>query len=151
MSKLQRYATKSTIMDVYVELGDETFKFNLNEELMISEEKINNETLVQSSSYAFLSMLYQKLIKASKDAEMEAKKTRAQKFLNWKQDINPETQRPYNDETASCYAEVDKKYQEVLKKWLETQEKCNFLGACVKAFEMRKDLIQTLSANIRKG
>ncbi len=151
MSKLQKYAIKSQVMEVYIELGDEVFKFNLNEELQISEERINQETLNQASSYAFLSMVHKKLIKAARDAEMEAKKTRAQQYLNWKQDINPDTDKPYNDEQCSSHAEVSQKYQTALKRWTEIQEKCNVIETCVKSFEMRKDLIQTLSANIRRG
>ncbi len=151
MGKLKNYALKSTIMEIYIELGDETFKFNLNEELVISEQRIESEIMSQSNSYAFLSMLHKKLIKATKDAEMESSRTYSQQYLNWKQDIDQETGKPYNNDQAKAYAEVSKKFQEAQKKWVELQEKCGALEACVRAFEMRKDLIQTLSANIRKG
>lgn len=150
MSKLQKYATKSSVMDVYIELGDEIFRFNLTDEIKISEEGIDNEIKNQANSYALLSMLHKKLIKAARDAEMEAKRVRAQQYLNWKQDINPDTNRPYPDEQCSSYAEVSEKYQAALRRWTDVQEKCNVLETCVRAFEMRNDLLRTLSANIRK-
>lgn len=150
MGKLKNYAIKSSIMEIYIELGDEVFKFNLNEELMISEQRIESEIMTQSNSYAFLAMLHKKLIKATKDSEMESSRVYSQQYLNWKQDIDPETQKPYNNDQAKAYAEVSKKFQDAQKKWVELQEKCNVLETCVRAFEMRKDLIQTLSANIRK-
>lgn len=149
MGKIQKYAAKSQIMDISIHFGEESFSFNLHEELEISEERLQREIQGQPSSFAFLSMLHKKLLKVAKDQEMKMKAVRAQQYLNWKQDINPETSRPYSDDQSDAYAEVSKKYQEALKEYLDAFDMVNTIETAVKSFEMRANLIQTLSANSR--
>lgn len=149
MGKINRFAAKSKLMEISITYGNEVFSFNLNEELQISEERLQREITEQPSSFAFLSMLHKKLLKSAKDLEMKMKAVRAQQYLNWKQDINPDTGRPYSDDQADAYAEVSKKYREALSIYLNALDQVNTIETAVKSFEMRSNLIQTLSANSR--
>lgn len=148
-SKIQKYATKSQLLDVKIKLGDEVFTFNLNEELAITEERIQTELLVQASSYAFVGMLYKKLLAVIEDRKLEATKAKAKCYLWWKGETN-DVGKPYSDDYCWCQADVDKEYVAALEALNEAKEKANVLEVCVKAFEERKDLIQTVSANNRK-
>ena len=74
MGKIGIYASTSKLMDIRIHYGDEKFKFNLYEELVVNENKINSELKEQPSAYSFNSMLKKKLIRRMKDREKEKEK-----------------------------------------------------------------------------
>ena len=151
MAKLQKYAETSTLLEINISFGEESFHFNLFKELIISEEKINEEAIEQASSYAFLSMLHTKVLRVAKDKKAEMEKIYAKKYVNYKTTIDPDTKRPYPKETAKEMATKNPTYQEAIRVYHQAEEEASILWSCVKAFEQRKDLIQTLSANLRKN
>ncbi len=148
-SKIQKYSSKSKVLDVKIKLGDEVFTFNLHEELAITEDRVQAELLVQASSYAFVGMLHKKLLSVIEDRKLTASNKKASSYLWWKGEVN-ETGRPYSDDYCWAQAEVDKEYAKAMEELNEAKEKANILEVCVRAFEERKDLIQTVSANNRK-
>ena len=150
MGKIQKYASRSTLMDITIELGQETFKFNLNEELAVTEASVQREILEQASSYAFVGMLHKKLLKVVADRTLEVQKTWAKSYTWYKGEVNDDTGKPYSDDYAKQLANLDKDYLAAVEALNNITEKAGVLGICVKAFEARKDLIQTISANIRK-
>jgi hypothetical protein len=149
MSKIQRYAKKAQLMEVSVKLGEESFSFNLFEELTITEARINAELFIQPNSYAFVGMLYKRLLAVIDDRKLEATKARATSYLWWKGERN-DFDKPYSDDYCQAQADIDKDYLEKLVALNEAKEKAGILEICVRAFEERKDLIQTISANNRK-
>lgn len=151
MKKVKRYAEKSRLMDVSISYGDEDFHFNLFAELVIDENTINNELMVQPSSYAFLSMLHKKVLRIAKDKKAETEKIYANKYVLYKKQIDTDTNRQNPKETAKELAIRSKDYQNSLQEYHKAEEDAGIIEVCVKAFEQRKDLIQTLSANIRKS
>ena len=149
-SKIQKYAAKSQLMDISIKLGEgETFKFNLFEELEITEERVQTELLVQASSYAFVGMLHKRLLTVMEDRKLTASTAKAKSYLWWKGEEN-DNGKPYSDDYCWAQAEVDKEYVAAMKEYNEAKEKAGLLEICVTAFEERKDLIQTISANNRK-
>lgn len=150
MSRINKYAGKSGLMDIHIQLGTEVFRFNLFEELAISEARINTEILEQASSYAFLGMLHKKLVRAAKDQELEVVKQYNLGYIRFKKEMNEETGKPINDDLAKAKSATTKEYIEACNRAGEIQEKANLIKVCVDAFEQRKDLIQTISANLRK-
>lgn len=151
MSKLQKYAQKSSVMAITIILDNgEKFRFNLHEELKISEEKLNFEAIEQSSSYAFLGMLYRRLVKATDDRKMEMTKAWAVAYSSTKGQTNEQTGRPYADDLAKAMADMDDDYIEAVKVYTDAKYKAGMLETCVTAFEQRASLIQTISANNRK-
>jgi hypothetical protein len=151
MKKLQKYAKASSLMDITIVLDNgEKFKFNLYRELEISEERLNFEAMEQPSSYAFLSTLYQKLIKVVDDRKLEASKAWAKYYIAVKADINPNTGRNYADDLAKAMADDSDEYAEAMEAYSTAKYKAGLLQTCVSSFESRANLIQTISANNRK-
>lgn len=151
MSRLQKYAQKSDLMNISIILDSgERFKFNLFEELQISEDRLNYEAMDQPSSYAFLGMLHNKLISVVEDRKMAMDKAWSAAYVAAKQDTNPDTGRPYSDDMAKAMASVSKEYLDSYSEYLQSKFKASILGTCVNSFEHRVSLIQTISANNRK-
>lgn len=151
MSRLQKYAEKSDLMNVYITLDSgEKFRFNLFEELQISEDRLNYEAMDQPSSYAFLGTLHRKLISVVEDRKMTMDKAWSSAYIEAKQSPNPDTGRPYSDDMAKAMASVSKEYLSSQSVYLESKFKAGILETCVNAFEQRVSLIQTISANNRK-
>ena len=148
--KLLQYASKSGLMEISISYGKEEFSFNLNDELTIDENKINHEAQVQPSAYAFLNMLYKKLLRAYKEAERKAEKKHAHLWLQYKKDKDPESGRAMNNDSVRAMIIKNPDYQELLVAALDAEQQANIIEVCVKSFEQRSNLIQTLSANLRK-
>jgi len=148
--KLIQYALKSNLMGVNISYGKEDFSFNLNAELAIDENIINREVKEQPSSYAFLNMLYKKLIRAFKEAEKKMERKHSQLFLKYKQE-KEDSGRSLNNDSVKAKINIDPVYNELWNEFIEAEHQAMVLEVCVKAFEQRVNLIQTLSANIRKG
>lgn len=150
MKKIRKYAEISSLMDIKINFSDESFKFNLFKELRVDENTINREIQEQPSSYAFLSMLNVKLKRIAKDKEAEMKKVYATLYTKVKLKIDDETHRPYPKETAKEMTIKSSEYNKAIQVYLQAEEDSGILDACVKSYEQRASLIQTLSANIRK-
>lgn len=150
MSRLNKYARKSDLMNVQIKYGDEMFRFNLYQETKIKEESINQELQNQPSSYAFLIMLHKKLIGVKSSTESLKDRAYAKAFIGYKTSVDDSTGRATSKEVAKEKAQIHKKYIEAEQAYLKANLNCNIIEACVRAFEQRKDILQTLSANQRK-
>ena len=148
--KLQTYSKNSVIMDILITYGKEEFDFNLSTELVIDENRINHEAQVQPSSYAFLNMLYKKLIRASKEAEKKVNKKEAELFIKYKKQTDSTTGRKNANETCRAMILVNQAYIMLQEEFIEAEHQASVIEVCVKAFEQRVNLIQTLSANLRR-
>jgi hypothetical protein len=148
-SKLATYAESSSLMRINVSWGKETFKFNLYEELKISEDQITREAKEHPSSYAFLNMLLKKLILQVDASKSLMEKAWSREYAKYKQKINPDTNRPYNDDLAKAKADTSPVVKERRLEYYSYKNDANILEVAVKAFESRGSLIQTISANVR--
>lgn len=146
-----KYARLSNLMNISIFFGDETFKFNLNSEVVVNENKINQEIQDQPSAYAFLGMLYKKLVRKAQDKKREMEKTYGIMFIKFKSQTDLQTNRPTANDLAKEQAIVSSRYQKAVIEYIEAQHESEILEVCVKSFEQRSSLIQTLSANIRKN
>lgn len=129
-------------MNISIVYNGETFSFNLAEELRITEVTTRDAIKNQPTHYALLAMLHKKMINEVDDLQRQADKQYAIAFDKAGQN-NPANKCKY-------IAEKDVLYQKILKKLLKYRGYKNDLEVCVRAFEQRKDLLQTLSANQRK-
>ncbi len=150
MRKINEYSHSSKLMDFVIKHNGEVFKFNLHEELKINENRISSEILAQPSSYGFLTMLHKEFIKELGHAKIEESKAYASSYLKYKKEVNPETQRSNSEEVAKQKAERSILYLKAQRKVVEINYTVNRIEACVRAFETRGSMIQTLSANRRK-
>ena len=148
-SKLNKYARKSSLMDISLKYGDETISFNLNDELKVNEARINHELKTQPSYYGFLTLLGRRLDRVEADKRAELEKVEAELLIEAKTEIDPNTNRPYNNDVAEAMVKVDEDYQKALKNYNQAKENAGIVSSCIKSFEQRSSLLQTLSANVR--
>ena len=149
MSRLKKFAKISDLMNVKIGYGNETFKFNLYNETRIDVDSLNKELNDQPSSYSFLLMLHKKLIKVKSTKEVLKDRAYAKAFVLHKTSIDESTNRTMSKEVAKEKAQINKEFMDSQEELIQAIHDCNIIEACVKAFEQRKDILQTLSANHR--
>lgn len=137
-------------MDVSIKYGKDRIRFNLYEELMVNENRINEEIANQPTHYAFLSMLLVKLKRSMLDKKAQLDKIEKKLFLEFKQEIDRSTGRPFSNDMAESSVVQTSSYKEALDSYLKAEEDHDTIKVAVESFSQRTSLIQTLSANIRK-
>jgi len=147
MSNLGKYKA-SNLNIVRIRWEGEIIKFNLYEEVAISEAMIAKEIKYQPAHYAFLLRLHKKLLTRFEDLKLSQKKIYSELFLEAKMGSNGG--RPANDDVCKARSLSDERYIKISKQCISARDDADTIYACVKAFEQRKDLLQTLSSNIRK-
>ena len=137
-------------MVVTLKFQGETIKIDLNEELSISETRINKELHDQPTHFAFLSMLLVKMKKELTKSQVDLDKIKGELFIEYKRSIDQETGRPYSNDLAEANVLLEEDYMKAQNRVIEREEQFGIVKAAVDAFNQRKDLIQSLSANLRK-
>lgn len=137
-------------MVVTLKFQGETIRIDLNEELSISEARINKELHDQPTHFAFLSMLLVKMKKELTKSQVDLDKIRGELFIEYKRSIDPETGRTYSNDLAEANVLLEEDYIRAQEIVIEREEQFGIVKAAVDAFNQRKDLIQSLSANLRK-
>ena len=118
---------------------------NITKELSIDENIINSQLKNIPSSYAFLCLLRDNLIKKRDTLEREKNIAYSKAWLFYKESDNR-----LNNDTANHKSMVNPKYLSVEERYLKAVHKANKLISICRAYESRERIIQTLSANIRK-
>lgn len=118
---------------------------NIIKELSIDENIINSQLKNIPSSYAFLCLLRDNLIKKRDTLEREKNIAYSKAWLFYKESDNR-----LNNDTANHKAMVNPKYLSIEERYLKAVHKANKLISICRAYESRERIIQTLSANIRK-
>lgn len=118
---------------------------NITKELSIDENIINSQLKNIPSSYAFLCLLRDNLIKKRDTLEREKNIAYSKAWLFYKESDNR-----LNNDTANHKARVNPKYLSIEERYLKAVHKANKLISICRAYESRERTIQTLSANIRK-
>lgn len=118
---------------------------NIIKELSIDENIINSQLKNIPSSYAFLCLLRDNLIKKRDTLEREKNIAYSKAWLFYKESDNR-----LNNDTANHKAMVNPKYLSIERRYLKAVHKANKLISICRAYESRERIIQTLSANIRK-
>lgn len=118
---------------------------NITKELSIDENIINSQLKNIPSSYAFLCLLRDNLIKKRDTLEREKNSAYSKAWLFYKESDNR-----LNNDTANHKAMVNPKYLSIEERYLKAVHKANKLISICRAYESRERIIQTLSANIRK-
>ena len=118
---------------------------NITKELSIDENIINSQLKNIPSSYAFLCLLRDNLIKKRYTLEREKNIAYSKAWLFYKESDNR-----LNNDTANHKAMVNPKYLSIEERYLKAVHKANKLISICRAYESRERIIQTLSANIRK-
>jgi hypothetical protein len=123
-------------------VDDETVKINLLKELIIDEDNITQQVLEHPRVFGFLSRVHKYLVKQAKRAEINRKKVRAQRMEYLQKNGVSIT-------GSKEMVDKDKQYVDAHHKQIELEYKRDTLESILESFKHRKDLMQTLSANIR--
>ena len=118
---------------------------NITKELSIDENIIYSQLKNIPSSYAFLCLLRDNLIKKRDTLEREKNIAYSKAWLFYKESDNR-----LNNDTANHKAMVNPKYLSIEERYLKAVHKANKLISICRAYESRERILQTLSANIRK-
>jgi hypothetical protein len=148
MKRLIRYKT-SQVNQINIRYGKEVIKFNLFAEVRIIESQLEKELKYQPSYYGFLLLLHKQLMAEFEKLKHERKRVHGLLYLNAK-DRKATNGRFHSDEGAKAYADSHKRFLRISTQCIKVREDADKIYACVRAFEQRKDLMQTLSSNIRK-
>jgi hypothetical protein len=148
--KILKYAKTSDIMNVAIRYGREKFSFNLYEEIVIDENIITEEAKNQPTNYAFLTMLHKKLTRYCKDLELEMKKEYSKQMEKIRSEKDPSTGRPPSKDVCDVKIQASPSYQEKCRELISAEHNAEVIKVCVTSFEQRKDILQTISANLRK-
>jgi hypothetical protein len=144
MGRLIDYAETTDIMKMKVQYNKQTFSWDMFEELKIVETKLNSHVKGQTTSYAFLAMLHVKLKIKHRDQIKHVKRMKDGLMVKYKGKYKTVT-----EAEAFMYSN-HKELKEQEDKALQIEELKDLLEVCVRAFEQRKDMLQSLSANVRK-
>lgn len=148
MSSLKSYRSLK-VNNIKIIFDGQTIKFNLFKELAINEDRLDKEIKNQPSYYGFLLLIQKKLLTKFENLKQDRKRLYAKLYLQAKKKTT--NGRPYNDDMAKAYVEAHPQYVSITKNCIIAKDEADTIYSCIKAFEQRKDLIQTLSSNNRKN
>lgn len=140
---------KSDINLIDITYGGKRFKFNIWEETQIHEAGLEAEIKGQASRYAFVFTLHKKLL-AKFETKKHERKAAFGRLLSQAKSKVQKNGRPYTDDAAKGWVESHKEYVGLTRECIQIREASDVLLGCVRAFEQRKDLMQTLASNLRK-
>ena len=147
--KLHAQAKRNALMNININYGGKRIRFNLFQELRISEAIINEEIQNQPTHYAFISVLQKKLQTRFEELKQERKRVYSELYLRGKR--KKTNNRPYSDEMCKAYVEVHPRYRKITDECIKARDDADILYSCVMAFIQKANLLQTLSSNNRKN
>lgn len=149
MAKIYKSASTDKMMVLDLTYQGKRYRFNMFEELQIKEINLDKDIKSHPASYFFLLTLRTNL--DSQRKLLEAKKKRI-----WNKIYKLEKNKPgvggraQSDDLCKAKAEAHPDYKEVTTEHIESEKAWGIINNAVLAFQEKKDLIQTLSANMRK-
>lgn len=134
-------------MIIKIIYNGEKIIFNLGKEARINEDDLEKELQGQPNKYGFLLLLHKKILTEFEKAKVAKKKKWAHLYLQAKESTT--TGRPMNDTMAEATADKHPGYIELCHRCIELKDQADSIFAAVRTFEQKKDLMQTLSSNLR--
>lgn len=128
-----------------IQFKGKKYEIDLTKELSITESNINNMIMENPSSYTLLCQLKADAIAKRDQLEREKDIIFSKAYISVIES-NPKATK----ELANHKANASTKYQVVNEKFLEAKAFVEKLISICRAFEMKAQLMQTLSSNIRR-
>lgn len=147
---LMNILRKSDLMNIEIVHNGEKIRFNLFEELSINEGKINQEIKEQPSYQGFLGVLLSHLERRYSDEKQSLKNIYSKYYEHFKSQKDEASGRALSNDRVDNLVTSKKKYMLQLKRVNKLKFEIGLVETCVSSFNSRKDLIQSLSANVRK-
>lgn len=148
MDQLRKYR-RSPINIISIRYEKESIRINVAQAARIREADIEGEIKNQPSYYAFLFMLHKRLLTKFELLKLKRKSLFSRLYAEAK-DRTGKNGRPLSETAVKAWVEGRKQYLQASEKCIRARDEADQLQAAVRAFEQRKDLLQTLSSNIRK-
>lgn len=142
-SKLLTLATSSSLNSITLLHAGEPITFNLAVELAINRHNLNRDLENQPQIYGFLCNILAELNRAKAETEVDKKRLYGKLFIKYKDN-------GLSDKNAASQVESKSEYVKLSHKLARIKYETELVDSCVRAFEQRASLIQTLSANLRK-
>lgn len=142
MKRLIEFVEESRWMKYKITTGEEVVKINLNKELLIDEDGITDEVMDHPRIHGFLTRIHKDLIRGAKKAELFRKRIKAirmEALIKSGQSISG----------ARESVEKDPQYVGAVKRCIDREYERDTMEGILESFKHRKDLLQTLSANLR--
>ena len=139
---------KSKFLDIKIVYNGEKVNFNLVHELRVSPDLINDNLKSQPGYYGFCLLLHKKLLAQFERLKMERESIYGRLFLKAKS-TKTMGSRPYSDDAAKAWVESHKEYKQITLNCIKAREDADCIYAAVKGFEQRKDILQSISSNVR--
>lgn len=133
---------------VRVNYGGEKVIFSLMKELTVTPDLINDDLVGQAKKYGFCLMLHKKLLTQFEKDKVQLNKVYGELFFRAKS-LKHEGGRPYSDDLAKAWVEKHPRYIKAQLACIKSRDDADTIYSCIKAFEQRKDLIQSISSNLR--
>lgn len=121
--------------------------FNLKEELKVNEINLQEEMLKQPGKYIYWSALLEKLKYYQEGKELEIEQREAELEPVARQELKKEETKPTKDMIAA-YIKRDETYQKLQADLLTYNFIVGKIGRIVKAFEQRKDMLQSYGKQV---
>lgn len=134
---------------VNIKYGKEKISFSLLRELRIDEDKINEEMSTQPGMYGFCLLLHKKLLTEFEKAKLQRNRVYGHLLFQAKEKKSKSTGRYYTDDMAKAWVEKHDEYVEASLVCIKIKDSADTIYSCIKSFEQRKDLIQSISSNLR--
>lgn len=147
MKRLAHY-TKSKILDIRIRYNGELIVFNLATELRIQRVMLNENLKKQPTYYGFCLLLHKKLLAIFEQLKSDREAAYGRLFLKAKS-TKVMNGRPYSDDAAKAYVESHKEFTGITTQCIKARQDADIVWAAVKGFEQRKDLLQSISSNVR--
>lgn len=136
-------------MNIDIHYNGKRYKFNMYDELQIKETHLNSDLKSHAGSYSFLTQLLVHLETLVDELEEKKKRTLDKAYIKYK-GMPGVGNRPMSDDLAKAKANVNKDHQAAIKELIQVKHSKNTILRAVRSYEAKKDLIQSLSANLRK-
>lgn len=148
MNPIRKYR-KSPINTITIKYGEELISIDMAKALLILESTMEEEIKTQPSYYFFISALHKKLLTTFERLKVRRKQVFAQLLEKARNKRGP-SGRYLSDTDAKAVVEKNKKFIRTCERCIEARDQADQLYSAVRAFEMRANLLQTLSSNLRK-
>jgi len=143
----QHYKLPFTIINV--KYGNEKISFSLLRELRLNPDIINDELERQPSMYGFCMLLHSKLKTQFEQLKLEKKKTYGRLYFKAKERKSNITGRLFSDDLAKAWVEKHPDYIQACLVCIKAKDDADAIYSCIRSFEQRKDVAQSISSNIR--
>lgn len=129
---------------------DKTHKFDLNVDLDVNKTEINEELSGQPASFAWYATLHELAKSKVQTLKYQLELLESQLDQDFRKNWDAKVGNiKMTEASLQAVIKATPDYQELMETYLEAQKNQGILGVAKQAFEQRKDMLISISANMR--